>query len=62
MSHICDVIESKNTMTSKSYDKPGCNIEEVMDVVHGIARREMALTSLSLQQRFFLRYHVEKCL
>ncbi|XP_059461867.1 uncharacterized protein LOC132190851 [Corylus avellana] len=40
LSLICDIIESKNTVTSKSYDKPGCNIEEVMDVVWGIAERE----------------------
>jgi hypothetical protein len=32
LSRICDVIENKNTVTSKSYDKPGCTIEEVMDV------------------------------
>ena len=40
LSHICDVIESKNTMTSKSYDKLGCSIKEVVDVVRGIAERE----------------------
>jgi hypothetical protein len=40
LSRICDVIKSRNTMTSKSYDKLGCNIEEVMDVVRGIAERE----------------------
>ncbi|XP_059451081.1 uncharacterized protein LOC132181867 [Corylus avellana] len=33
LSRICDVIKSKNTVTSRSYNKPGCNIEEVMDVV-----------------------------
>jgi hypothetical protein len=27
-------------MTSKSFDKPECNIEEVMNVVQGIAERE----------------------
>jgi hypothetical protein len=37
MGRICDVIESKNTVTSKPYNKLGCNIEEVMDVVIGIA-------------------------
>jgi hypothetical protein len=40
LSRICDVIECKNTVTSKNYDKLGCNIEEVMDVVQGIAERE----------------------
>jgi hypothetical protein len=40
LSRICDIIESKNTMTSKSYDKPGYSIEEVMDVVRGIAEKE----------------------
>jgi hypothetical protein len=40
LSCICDVIESKNTVTSKSYNKLGCSIEEVMDVVWGIAERE----------------------
>ena len=40
LSRICDAIKSRNTMISKSYDKPRCNIEEVMDVVRGIAERE----------------------
>ena len=40
LSRNCDVIESRNTVTSKSYDKFGCSIEEVMDVVRGIAERE----------------------
>jgi hypothetical protein len=40
LSRICDVIKSRNIVTSKSYNKLGCNIEEVMDVVRGIAERE----------------------
>jgi hypothetical protein len=40
LSRICDVIESKNTVISKSYDKLGYSIKEVMDVVRGIAERE----------------------
>jgi hypothetical protein len=62
LSCICDVIESKNIMTSKSYDKPGCNIEEVMNVVWGLLKEKMTLTSLSLQQRYFLKDHIERCL
>jgi hypothetical protein len=40
LSRICEVIKSKNTVTSKSYDKPRCNIKEATDVVWGIAERE----------------------
>jgi hypothetical protein len=40
LSRICEVIKSKNTVTSKSYDKPRCNIKEATDVVRGIAERE----------------------
>jgi hypothetical protein len=55
LSRICDVIESKNTMTSKSYDKPGCNIEEVMDVVRGIAERENDIDILKFATEVFLK-------
>ena len=36
LSRICDVIENKSTIISKSHDKPGYSIEEVMNVVRGI--------------------------
>jgi hypothetical protein len=55
LSCICDVIESKNTVTSKNYDKPGCNIEEVMDVVRGIAERENDINILKFATEVFLR-------
>ena len=55
LSRICDVIESKNTVTSKSYDKPGCNIEEVMDVVRGIAERENDIDILKFATEVFLK-------
>jgi hypothetical protein len=55
LSRICDVIESRNTMTSKSYDKPGCNIEEVMDVVRGIAERENDIDILKFAIEVFLK-------
>jgi hypothetical protein len=55
LSRICDVIESKNTMTSKSYDKPRCNIEEVMDVVRGIAERENDIDILKFATEVFLK-------
>ncbi|XP_059442180.1 uncharacterized protein LOC132174560 [Corylus avellana] len=55
LSRICDVIESKNTMTSKSYDKPGCNIEEVMDVVRGIAERKNDIDILKFATEVFLK-------
>jgi hypothetical protein len=62
LSRICDVIESINTLTSKNYDKLGCSIEEVMNVVRGLLKEKMTLTSLSVQPRYFLRYHIERCL
>jgi hypothetical protein len=55
LSRICDVIESRNTVTSKSYDKPGCNIEEVMDVVRGIAERENDIDILKFATEVFLK-------
>ena len=55
MSRICDVIESKNTVTSKNFDKPGCNIEEVMDVVRGIAERENDIDILKFATEVFLK-------
>jgi hypothetical protein len=33
-------------VTSKSFDKSGCNIEEVMDIVQGIAERENGINIL----------------
>ncbi|XP_059446472.1 ABC transporter G family member 3-like [Corylus avellana] len=62
LSRICDAIESKNTVTSKSNDKPGCNIEEVMDVVWGIAERENDIDILKFAAEVFLRDHIERCL
>jgi hypothetical protein len=61
LSRICDVIERKNIVTSKNYDKPECNIEEVMDV-QGIVERENDIDILSLQWRYFLRDHIERYL
>jgi hypothetical protein len=55
LSRICDVIESRNTVTSKSYDKPGCNIEEVMDVVRGIAERKNDIDILKFATNVFLK-------
>ena len=55
LSRICDVIECKNTMTSKSFDKLGCNIEEVMDVVRGIAKRENDIDILKFATEVFLK-------
>jgi hypothetical protein len=55
LSHICDVIESRNTVTSKSYNKPGCNIEEVMDVVRGIVERENDIDILKFATEVFLK-------
>jgi hypothetical protein len=42
-------------MTSKSYDKPGCNIEEVMDVVRGITERENDIDILKFATEVFLK-------
>jgi hypothetical protein len=39
-------------MTSKRYDKPGCNIEEVMDVVQG---RENNIDILKFTTNVFLK-------
>jgi hypothetical protein len=55
LSRICDVIESRNTMTSKRYDKPGCNIEKVMNVVRGIAERENDIDILKFATEVFLK-------
>ncbi|XP_059436122.1 uncharacterized protein LOC132169049 [Corylus avellana] len=55
LTRICDVIESKNTMTSKSYDKPECNIEEAIDVVRGIAERENDIDILKFATDVFLK-------
>lgn len=53
LSHICDVIESRSTMISKSYDKPECSIEEVIDVVWGIAKRENDIVILRIAIKVF---------
>jgi hypothetical protein len=55
LSRISDVIESRNTVTSKSYDKPGCNIEEVIDVVRRIAERENDIDILKFATEVFLK-------
>jgi hypothetical protein len=55
LSRICDVIESKNTLTFKSYDKLRCSIEEVMDVVRGIAERENDIDILKCATEVFLK-------
>jgi hypothetical protein len=55
LSRICDVIESKNIVTSKTYNKPGCNIEKVMDVVWGIAERENDISILKFAIEVFLK-------
>jgi hypothetical protein len=55
LSRICDIIESKNTVTSKSYDKLGCSIEEVMDVVREIAERENDIDILKCATKVFLK-------
>jgi hypothetical protein len=55
LSRIFDVIESKDTMTSKSYDKLGCSIEEVMDVVRVIAKRENNIDILKCATNVFLK-------
>jgi hypothetical protein len=51
----CDIIESKNTMTCKSYDKLGCSIKEVIDVVRGIAERENNIDILKCTTEVFLK-------
>ena len=52
---ICDVIENRNTVTFKSYDKLGCSIEEVMDVVREIAERENDIDILKCATKVFLK-------
>jgi hypothetical protein len=42
-------------MTSKSYDKPGCSIEDVMDVVQGIAEIETDIDILRIATEVFLK-------
>ena len=55
LSRIGDVIENKNTVTSKNYDKLGCSIEEVMDVVWGIAERENNIDIFKCATQIFLK-------
>jgi hypothetical protein len=60
LSHICDVIESKSTMTSKSYDKLGCSIEKVIDVIWEIVKRENDIDIIRfVTDVFFTRSHIE---
>ena len=59
LSRICDTIESRNTVTSMSYNKLGCDLWMLFQ---GLLKEKMTLTSLSLQQRYFLRDHIERCL
>lgn len=42
-------------MTSKSYDKPECSIEEVMDVVQKTVKRENDIDILSIATEIFLK-------
>jgi hypothetical protein len=42
-------------MTSKNYDKLGCNIEEVINVVRGIAERENGINILKFATEVFLK-------
>jgi hypothetical protein len=55
LNRIYDVIESKNIVTSKSYDKPECNIEEAMNVVRGISERENDINILKFATEIFLK-------
>jgi hypothetical protein len=55
LSRICDVIESKNIVTSKSYNKLECSIEEIIDVVRGIAKRENDISILKCATKVFLK-------
>jgi hypothetical protein len=55
LSRICDIIESKNTMTCKSYDKLRCSIEDVMDVIRSIAERENNIDILKCAIEVFLK-------
>jgi predicted RNA-binding protein Jag len=55
LSRICDVIESRNTVTSKSYNKLGCNIEKVMDVIRVIAERGNNIDILKFATNVFLK-------
>ena len=43
------------TVTSKSYNKPGCNIEEIMDVVREIVERENDIDILKFATEVFLK-------
>jgi hypothetical protein len=42
-------------VTSKSFDKPRCNIEEVINVVRGIAKRENDIDILKFATEVFLK-------
>jgi hypothetical protein len=42
-------------MTSKSYDKPECSIEEVLDVVRKIVKRENDIDIISIATEIFLK-------
>jgi hypothetical protein len=55
LSRICNVIESRNIVTSKNYDKLGYNIEEIMDIVRGIAERKNDIDILKFATEVFLK-------
>jgi hypothetical protein len=52
---ICDVIESKNIVISKSYNKLSGSIEKVIDVVRGIAERENDINIFKYATNVFLK-------
>lgn len=60
LSRMCDILESRSTMASKRSDKLGCSIEEVMDVVRGIAEIENDTDMLMIASEVLLtRSHRE---
>jgi hypothetical protein len=60
LSRMCDILESRSTMSSKRSDKLGCSIEEVMDVVRGIAEIENDTDMLMIASEVLLtRSHRE---
>ena len=62
LDRICDVLQSRNAMASKSSDKIGCSIDEVMDVVRGIVDGENDIDILMTASEYSLQNHIEKCL
>jgi hypothetical protein len=60
LSRMCDILESRSTMPSKRPDKLGCSIEEVMNVVRGIAEIENDIDMLMIASEVLLtRSHRE---